>query len=594
VSTEHAPDFRYWEPTTVKIRDLLDDVHERRLALPQFQRDFKWGRKDYIPFLFSVLQNRITGSLLILDIEQGSQQFAPRSLERGPKIDISRLEHLLLDGQQRTTTLYQALITGFARYGKYYYPYIDIHQMIEDEYLLEEHILTDVQAGRTPGEQAAAGHLEIQVLLDSRSRLSWQQEFASTDFATSRGWTQIDVLNEMTSRIVLFEHLQAYEFPATRLKKSSPPGLIVDIFQDINRRGRRLDEFELMVARCFTEEEPSGGDHYNLKSHWEAAFLDAPYLNKVGINASSGLLPLYLIAAAVKRETNELGSKPLGADAILSMNPKYITGTKLAGRECSIERAVEALEKAARLLYEECGVVDRTLLPQSMMLIPIADQFFLERPTRPALPHAHLKRWFWISGLKGDFYGSTTSYVTPACLHLEEWSKNPDGNPPAPVANFDAASVQGLDLHAAKARADDIIGKTILAMIVASGSLDWRKQGTPLTTVVQAQGQSVEAHHIIPRKVLAGKSYYNCAEDNDRLRPIANFVPASQTANGSLSSDIPAAVKEQLGKRFDNILKSSAVPKAEFEAVKDKLSFERFLKAREAILKDLLVGLLDL
>lgn len=594
MSSDNAPNYRYWEPTTLKIRDLLDDVHGQRLALPQFQRDFKWGQKDYIPFLYSILQNRITGSLLILDIEPGSEQFAPRQIERGPVVDSSRLERLLLDGQQRTTTLYQALITGFKRHNKHYHPYINVTLMMESDYLLEEHIFLDKEAGRTAGEQAADGHIELQVLLDSKSRLTWQQEFAETAFSKERGWNQLEIFNQMTSRIVLYEHLPSYEFPATRLKKNSPPGLIVDIFQDINRRGRRLDEFELMVARCFNEKEPTGGDHYNLKTHWEQAFLAAPYLNKIGVGASSGLLPLYLIAAALKRETNELGSKPLGADAILSMNPTYITGTKIAGKECSIERAVEALEKAAKLLYEECGVIDRTLLPQSMMLIPIADQYFLERANRPALPKDHLKRWFWISGLKGDFYGSTTSYVTPACQYLEEWSKNPSGPTPLAVSNFDAASVTALDLRAAKARADDIIGKTVLAMVVASGSLDWKEMGTPLTTVVQAKGQSVEAHHIIPRKVLAGKNYYNCDEDNDKLRPIANFAPTSQTANGSLSSDIPKAVKAQLGARFEDILKSSAVPQPEFEKVKDRKSFESFLSVREVMLKKLLVGLLNL
>lgn len=589
----YAPNIRYWEPTTVKLSTLLNSVEQQKLALPQFQRDFKWGPKDFTPFLYSVLQNRITGSLLLLSVDRDSKQFAPKELDRGPSIDQSKLEELLLDGQQRTTTLYQAFVAGFRRYNKHYLPYIDVKQLLQSDFLLEEHIRFDEVMGRTPTEQAKHGHLELKVLLESSTRATWLQEFAQTDEIIQKGWSVAELISEMNERIVLFETLATYEFPATRLGKESPPSLIVDIFQDINRRGRRLDEFELMVAKCFNESEPNSSEPYNLKAHWDAAFSTTQFLEKIGISSDSGLLPLYLIAAALKRETTVLGAKPLGADAILSMDPKYVTGTKISGVDCSIERAVEALDKAAQLLYQACGVIHKTLLPQAMMLIPIADQFFLAHKNRPPLSDVLLRKWFWISGLRGDFYGSTTSYVTPACQQLENWSKDPNANIPASISSFDISSVNALNLRAAKVRADDIMGKTVLAMIAQSGSLDWKAGHGPLTAVVNAQGQDVEAHHIVPRKVLTQKSYYNCNVDDERLFPIANFAPASQTANGSLSVLTPSGVKSELAGDYPQILDRSFVPRGHFEKVKNKTSFEAFLAAREKALKVQIALLLD-
>lgn len=595
MSEDFDPTTRYWDPTTIRLDKLLARVKGQEIALPQFQRDFKWGPKDFIPFLHSVLNFKITGSLLILDIGNSSQHFAPRSLERGPVLDLSKLESLLLDGQQRTTTLYHAFVTGFQFRRKYYRPYINVLELLHAESLLEEHIHIDIETGRTIGEQASDSHLELQVLLDFRDRMSWLEEFAQTEKAQEEGWTTSEIHREIEKRFRCFDNIVSYEFPATNLRRGCPPSLIVDIFQDINRRGRRLDVFELMVARCFNEKEPSGNDPYNLRTHWEEAFKQTTYLEKIGITDANGLLPLNLIGAALIRE-RKVNSKGLDGDTILSMDPSFITGTQIDGAECSLETAVEALDRAAKLLYEQCGVLDGTLLPQDLMIIPIAEQYFLSRAARPPLSEEYLRDWFWISGLRGNFYGSTTSYVTPACKVLEEWSNksDPEHDKPDSIANFNEQSVKALDLQAPKARANDIIGKTVLAMIAASGSLDWQASGSPLISVVASKNQSVQAHHIIPEDLLASRRFFNCSKDNDRLKPIANFAPISQHANGSLSSSGPLDVKLELGNRYTSILESSAVPPAEFERVTNLKSFQKFIEVREEAIKKLIIGFLNL
>ena len=66
---------------------------------------------------------------------------------------------------------------------------------------------------------------------------------------------------------------------------------------------------------------------------------------------------------------------------------------------------------------------------------------FLKVTTR-ALSEDHLKRWFWISGLRGDFYGSTMNYVAIACTDpsmVKECKVIPHG-----VSTFDKGMVKGL------------------------------------------------------------------------------------------------------------------------------------------------------
>lgn len=78
------------------------------LALPSFQRSYVWKSRETIEdYLLAVFNNRPTGVFLILETN-GKPQLSSRSL-RGIDVDVSNAEELLLDGQQRLTSLWQVL-----------------------------------------------------------------------------------------------------------------------------------------------------------------------------------------------------------------------------------------------------------------------------------------------------------------------------------------------------------------------------------------------------------------------------------------------------------------------------------------------------
>ena len=78
------------------------------LALPSFQRSYVWKSRQFIEdYVEAVFRNRPTGVFLILKTN-GSPQLESRSL-RGIDIDVASADELLLDGQQRLTSLWQVL-----------------------------------------------------------------------------------------------------------------------------------------------------------------------------------------------------------------------------------------------------------------------------------------------------------------------------------------------------------------------------------------------------------------------------------------------------------------------------------------------------
>ncbi|HBC3543668.1 TPA: DUF262 domain-containing protein [Vibrio parahaemolyticus] len=90
------------------LSDTFKKVNDQTLLLPDFQRDYKWGTAKQQSLLASILLKFPVGSSLIL--EGLSDDFALRKIGetvQHTSTDSDPCEYLL-DGQQRTTTLYNA------------------------------------------------------------------------------------------------------------------------------------------------------------------------------------------------------------------------------------------------------------------------------------------------------------------------------------------------------------------------------------------------------------------------------------------------------------------------------------------------------
>src|SRR5882724_3371307 len=91
--------------TKEDLKDLLRDVDSGKIQLPEFQRSYVWSDEDVRSLMASVAKGFPVGALLTLQTG-GVVKFKPRLIEGVPKKQVDPGE-LLLDGQQRITSLYQ-------------------------------------------------------------------------------------------------------------------------------------------------------------------------------------------------------------------------------------------------------------------------------------------------------------------------------------------------------------------------------------------------------------------------------------------------------------------------------------------------------
>ena len=91
---------------------LLEDCHHGGLQLPDFQRSWVWDEDRIKSLIASVSRAFPVGALMTLETG-GPVNFKPRPVEGAPT-EARRVppRSLLLDGQQRMTSLYQVTLRG--------------------------------------------------------------------------------------------------------------------------------------------------------------------------------------------------------------------------------------------------------------------------------------------------------------------------------------------------------------------------------------------------------------------------------------------------------------------------------------------------
>ena len=133
-----------FDSTKTPLPDIIKQITEGKLQLPDFQRGWVWDDDHVRSLLVSVARSFPVGAVMLLETG-GDVRFQVRPIENlSFNGTIPEPERLILDGQQRLTSLTQVLaldspVKTFNEKGKpisrYYY--IDIDAALEDEHSMK-------------------------------------------------------------------------------------------------------------------------------------------------------------------------------------------------------------------------------------------------------------------------------------------------------------------------------------------------------------------------------------------------------------------------------------------------------------------------
>lgn len=538
-----APD--EFETHPRRLMKMLDDLHSGQLALPDFQRSFVWAPDATRELIVSMMRTFPAGALLFL--RGGGEAFKARPVEEAPPLAAAPLE-LVLDGQQRLTSLYQALFgVGASRF------FLDIGALISGADVNDAvRVFSADRAAALESLDAQANALVMPLAAVRGSGASdWRDEVIDRrDDEDHRNVRSI--LKEVEQTFI--KPLADYAFPVTVLPQSTELEAVCTIFETLNRTGKPLTPFELISARAF-----AGG--HSLRDLWDAALKAHTILDDFDIE------PYYVLQVIALR---------LGA----SCQRRDVLGLDAADIAREWDEACADTAAAVQLLRNECGVLEGKWLPYRPMLIPLAAAWrSVEGASGPerGARRAKLKRWFWCACFKGEYESSSATLAERDTPVLREWLAG--GDEPPVVANFewDPAEWRNVTIR------QKGLYKATIALMLTEQARDFHT-GAPLTHDL-IEANKIDDHHVFPRGYL---------KDNGRpteVDSVLNHCLIDRQTNGSIGKKPPSQylgeIRSALGDDLDDVLASHRLPTGERSPL-DSDDFDEFLSWRLEELADAL------
>lgn len=538
-----APD--EFETHPRRLMKMLDDLHSGQLALPDFQRSFVWAPDATRELIVSMMRTFPAGALLFL--RGGGAAFKARPVEEAPSLHAAPLE-LVLDGQQRLTSLYQALFgVGVSRF------FLDIGALISGADVNDAvRVFNAERASAFASLEAQANALVMPLAAVRGSGASdWRDEVIERRDDDDHRRVR-SILKEVEQTFI--KPLADYSFPVTVLPQSTELEAVCTIFETLNRTGKPLTPFELISARAF-----AGG--HSLRDLWEDALESHPIL------ADFDVEPYYVLQVIALR----LGASCQRRD-VLTLDAADIA------REW--DSACADTASAVQLVRNECGVLVAKWLPYRPMLIPLAAAWpTVESGSGPerGARRAKLKRWFWCACFKGEYESSSATLAERDTPVLRVWLT--DGDEPPVVANFvwDPA-----DWRTVTVRQKGLYRATI-ALMLTEQPRDFHT-GAPLTQDL-IDANKIDDHHVFPRGFLKEIGRPN------EVDSVLNHCLIDRQTNSSIGKKPPSQylgeIRAALGSDLDDVLASHRLPTGERSPL-DSDDFDEFLTWRLEELADAL------
>lgn len=547
-----------FDSTKRSLFEILKDVGRGKIQLPDFQRDWVWDDSRIKGILASVAKSFPIGAIMLLETGNENVRFKAKPVE-GVKLEEEvEPELLILDGQQRITSLYKTIMSNeivSTRNEKNYkiqrWYYIDMKKAMNGSYDLEEAIISlnekkqiTEDFGRDIILDLSKKEYEYKNLMYPVSMINdystWRKEFNSYWQYDSE---KLEFWDRFEEKII--NSFKQYMLPVIIMKKENPKEAVCQVFEKVNTGGISLTVFELLTATF-------ASDDFDLKQDWQEIkekFKDYKLL--ANVNNTDFIQAITLLASykhRIERIKENLGDDDLPA---VSCKRRDMLNLSLEDYLKYKDLIVQGFMKAARILFENHIYTARDL-PYNTQLIPMsAILAVLGDEIDNIANKKKLMQWFWC-GVFGELYGSANE--TRYALDLPQvvdWLKN---NGPDPKTIYDA-HFSPSRLHTLRTR-NSAAYKGIYALFMADGARDWLSAEN--IDFSNYFSEAIDIHHIFPiawcKKNNISKNDYNS---------IINKTPLSSRTNRIVGGDAPSRYLQRIQKRagvdveeFEEILKS--------------------------------------
>lgn len=545
--------------TKEALPDLLLRIQQGKVQIPDLQRSFCWSDELVIELLASVSLGWPVGSIMLLEQGNASWNFRPRLVE-GVQLKHSPTPvHLILDGQQRATTLFMALFSGnpvaikdkrTPKVSDRWY-YIDIERALNPDVEREQAILSFNKSriktaygieGRlincsTPENEYELGLFPVASIFDYAQ---WRQNY-------SRYWhydpTKLQLIDRFERNVIKrFEH---YQIPVIELKPELPIPAVCRVFEKTNTQGTELNFFDLATA-CFAS------DDFSLRSDWAVRQKRLQKFRVLQLVRETDFLSCVTLVATYHRRQQALrATLPLQKLPRVACGRDEVLGLSIAEYKAFAEQVVCGYEEAARFLHGQRMIAAEDV-PYQIQLVALAAILTVIGYPQEQM-RSKLEQWFWCGGCTALYTSWHEARAARDMLEVPQWLLH-GGAVPTTISE----AIFNVNRLLSVQRRHGSVYKSISALLRKHGAIDFAT-GESLSDV-RYFDDPIESHHIFPvaycKRQGIVQSQYHC---------LVNRTPLSRLSNKKIGGRSPSQYLQALEAegisrtRLDAILRSHLI-----------------------------------
>ena len=571
------------KPQMEKLSFLFEGISKGIIRLPDFQRDFRWEAGQITELIVTLLRGYPAGNLLFL--EEKENPFIKSKFFEGITQKQVTEKYLVLDGQQRLTSLFQSLneISELDNYvhivgNKYVRFFIDLEKLEKEEYdecveyfskrKIRMKNLEDITT------QINSGFLPLNILFNDDKLEKWVHSYArqkiSPDTKPEEATDKIlDLVANFKSKFLKegkpLWNVRNYEFPVVYLPQTLDEEAVCVIFEKLNTSGAPLNIFEILTAKFYSK-------GINLRDLWSKAKEDYEILDENNFSKD-------------KKDT-QLAIQILKAILLRKNLPKNIEDDKFGRMECKRKNLLKMLtvedinngwnevvkyfSKTLEMLRNEYGCPNNNYLPYITMLTPICVllEYIDKNLDEKEEALRKIERWYWCSVFSERYSSGTDTKSKEDVEEVIKWIRGE--KEPKAIRDF---NVDDLNLIYTTKGA---VYKSILNIVLKNKSLDFLLNREMLNAIISSE--KVHVHHIFPNRwVLNNVTPETKMEGKDS---IINKTFLFESTNEEIKDKSPKKycelIIQKLGeKKFKMIMESNFIPinpmlKNDFEEFKNE------------------------
>lgn len=515
-------------------------VEEGKAQLPDFQRSWVWDDTKICKLIESITSGFPMGAAMFLANGGEHIRFKYRMFEGVESDNNVTPEWLVLDGQQRLTTLYQvqrskkATNTRFetnrdATIRRFYY--LDIRKCLDPNADRLDAIVSvsdkkqqTTNIGRTVTLDLSTREKEFENLMfplnitfSANDTDDWRYDMEDY-YLNNREYSLL--FREFSQKIL--RPILAYSMPVIQLDKETPKEAVCQIFENVNTGGVPLTVFELVTATF-------AADGHELRKDWEE--IKHSFSQKVNcellreISGANFLAAMTLLVSYYKRVDS-------GNDERIAVTCKKrdILRLELKDYKKYHDALVQGFGDAANFLVHQ-GIYRSRDLPYTSQLIPLAAIYAYDNENSKLLNLGTnqnlLAQWYWC-GVMGELYGGANeARFALDILGVFRWMNG--GEKPDTVYR---SSIQPTRLLTMQTR-NSAAYKGIMALILQDSPLDFMTGNR--MDIASYIDEEADIHHIFPQAY--------CEKQNlPRIKwnSVINKTPIYASSNRSIGGHAPS------------------------------------------------------